>query len=172
MINIFDMFVLLVLVFSGYFGFQTGIISSFFYISSGFFGLWAAQNYSEGPGLKFYVIFSAGSGLIILLGFAAKQIFKKIFLGNVDRMVGGVLGLLLGLAIVGTIVLPVSHHFSEKKRQIVHSSYTGTHIIPVLRKLFPKVKQFRIGDIKEIINLPKLTSGKIDFKISSPEKKK
>lgn len=172
MFNYFDLVVLAVLALSGFFGFQTGILSTVFYVSSGFFGMWAAQKYSQGPGTKFYFIFLAGAGCVILLGFIVQQIFKKVFLGKIDRLIGGALGVLLGLVIVGTVVLPVSHHFSERQRQFIHSSYTGSNIIPVLRKLFPRVEQFKLENIRQAIKLPKFGGGKIDFKVSSPIKMK
>ncbi len=153
MFNVFDVIALLMMGFGAYFGFETGIIASIFYISSGFVGMWAAQRYVPEPGLQFYVVFLAGAGVVILAGFVASKILKSVCLGMTDRVVGAFLGLLLGFAIIATVVLPLASHMKGKTQKAVCSSFTGSRMLPSLQKAFPRVKQFEMKDLKEILPL-------------------
>jgi len=154
MFTIFDGITLLFLLAGAYCGFKTGIIASIFYIASGFAGMWVAQHYVPVPGVKFYVYFLAAAGGVILLGFVAGKLMRTVSLGAIDRLIGACLGILLGLAVVSTVLVPLSHHLSPKFRKAVTVSYTGSHLIPRLQKIFPQVRQFDTDEIKSIFPLP------------------
>src|SRR5512138_3001461 len=100
MFNFFDIIALAVILLGGYFGLQTGILASTFYVASGFAGLWSAHRYAARLGVNFYLLFALASAAVILLGFLFSRLFKKIFLGKPDRLIGGLLGLCLGGLIV------------------------------------------------------------------------
>jgi membrane protein required for colicin V production len=160
MFNFFDIFVLVIVGSCVYFGYQTGIIASIFYILSGFVGMWAANKFAPNPGVNFYLVFFAGAGTVVLIGFIIGKIFKKALLGMFDRVAGVVLGIILGLAITGTVVFPIAYHFPESIHNKVINSFSGKKFMPWLRKMYPDIKQFNFDDLKNKIHLPKLP----DFK--------
>ncbi|HBU68790.1 MAG TPA: hypothetical protein DEE98_00220 [Elusimicrobia bacterium] len=173
MFNYFDLLSIILIVFGAFFGFQTGIIASIFYIASGFAGMWAADRFAEGSGIGFYLIFAAGAGVLIMIGFIAGKLLKAFLLGTVDRVIGLVLGIMLGCVIVGVVVLPVSRHMPAAVRKAAFSSFSGAKIIPFIQKLYPRVKDFDVRDIEVALPMPKLPE-KIDLKLplSSSGKKK
>lgn len=155
--NYFDLVVLLLVAASVYFGYKTGIITSLFYILSGFIGMWVAQKYANGLKFDFYVVFMATAASVIIIGFVVSHLIKKLPFIWIDHLCGALLGLILGFVITGTVVFPVSYHFPKKAKDIVVASFTAEKLIPKFQKLFPKVKQFELKDIKDKMpELPKL----------------
>ncbi|MBN1621871.1 MAG: CvpA family protein [Endomicrobiales bacterium] len=171
MFNIFDSITLIIIVLSTYFGFRTGVVASLFYVLSGFIGMWAAQTFAPEPKMNFYLVFIATAGVVSVVGFVIKSVLKKLFLGWLDHTGGIILGFLLGLVIVSTVLFPVSYHLPKKMREKVVSSFLGRNFMPVLQETFPKVRQFKIDDIKEKIKLPEIPD-KLDLKVSVPIKRK
>jgi uncharacterized membrane protein required for colicin V production len=160
--NFFDIVALAIVALSVYCGYQIGVIASFFYVVSGFVGIWAAQKFSPQPGMNFYLVFFAGVGVVILTGFFISKLLKKLFVEWADRLIGAFIGLALGFVIVGTVVVPLSYHMPKNIKQYVVSSFSGTKFIPKLQAMFPKVEQFRLQDIKDKI------PGEIDLKLKVP----
>lgn len=150
MFNYFDVITLLIVLAACFFGFQTGIIASLFYVASGFIGMFVARTFSPGPGMKFYLFFAAGAGGAILIGFIISRILKKIFLGTLDRLSGAVLGLLFGVVLISILLLPLSGSLRGEMRKAVLSSCSGSHILPLSRKMFPQFEEFCNGRIEQI----------------------
>lgn len=157
MFNFFDIITLGIVLLGGYFGLQTGILASAFYVASGFVGLWSAQRYAARLDMNFYLLFILTAAAVVLVGFLLGRIFKKLFLGKPDRIIGGLLGLFLGVLIVSMALVPVSFHTTPKVRTLVASSYTVSRFLPYLEKILPAVRRFsveRVTDALPAVKLP------------------
>ncbi|MCB4791353.1 MAG: CvpA family protein [Elusimicrobia bacterium] len=168
--NIFDLAVVALLAASIYFGYKTGIITSFFYVLSGFIGMWAAQEFVNEPKLNYYLVFLASAGVVILVGFFISHLIKKLPFSWIDHLFGVFLGIILGFVIIGTVIFPVSYHLPQKTRNAVATSFTAEKLIPRFQKMFPKVKQFNLNDIKDKISLPEFPKS-LSFKLPAALKK-
>jgi len=146
-----------------YFGYQTGIVASIFYILSGFVGLFMAQKYCPEPNINFYLVFAASAVCVIIIGFLIGKIFNKLLLGTLDRLGGVILGMILGIVMVGVVVFPISYHMPQSIHNKVTQSFSGSKFIPFFQRMFPKMQQFKLSDIKESlpeIKLPDFKSKK------------
>jgi uncharacterized membrane protein required for colicin V production len=148
MFNFFDVIVIVVAGLTAFLGFQTGILSSLFYIGSGFVGMWAAQHYAPGTGGEFYLVFVLVAGFVGLVGFVLSKMLKTVFFSTPDRIVGAVLGIIMGIALVATVFFPVAYHLPASMRKMVASSCSGTHLLPPMKKLFPRVEQLQFPEVK------------------------
>lgn len=167
--NLFDAVILLVVFACAYFGFNTGIVASVFYMASGFAGMWAAHEFAARLGMNFYITFAIAAAIVILAGFLLGKIFKGLFLGGLDRAGGMLLGVLLGLVIFGVIVFPLSKKLPEGMRKTAHSSFSTVKVMPVLRKLLPDIGALNIDTVKE--SLPDIkVPEKLNLEISVPKK--
>jgi uncharacterized membrane protein required for colicin V production len=158
MFNVFDVIVIIITSLCVFFGFQTGVLASIFYILSGFIGMLAATRYSpKSTGSSFFIIFFAYSGAVILIGYILGKVFKKAMLGSFDRAAGIVLGIILGFAIAGTlIVLPLSMTnnlpFGIHKKAL--NSYTGKKVVPWVENKFKEARQFKFRQLAEKVHIP------------------
>jgi uncharacterized membrane protein required for colicin V production len=154
--NLFDLLVVALLAASIFFGYKTGIVTSIFYVLSGFVGMWAAQSFSSEPKINFYLVFFAAAGVVIIAGFFISHLIKKLPFVWLDHLLGTILGIVLGFVIVGTVVFPISYHFPKHMKNKVAASFTAEKLIPKLQSIFPKVKQFNLKDIKDKMPIPDL----------------
>jgi uncharacterized membrane protein required for colicin V production len=169
--NIFDAAILIIVLLCAYFGFNTGVIASVFYMASGFAGMWAAHEFSVRLGLNFYLTFVLAAAVVILAGFILGKIFKGLFLGGLDRLGGVILGVLLGLVLFGVIVFPLSKKLPAGWQRTAHASFSTVRIMPVLRKLLPDINALNLDTVKESLPNIKLPE-KINLEISVPKNKK
>jgi len=165
MFNIYDCIALALILGGGYLGFETGILASLFYILSGFVGIWAAQEFSSKFDINFYLMFFAGSGAVFLMGLFVRRLLKAMLLGTFDKLIGALLGLVLGVSVSIFIVLSFPPKLSEKSHKVVLTSYTGSHAVPYLEKFFPQA-ELKLEKVEESIKLPKLP--KFTKKIKAP----
>jgi uncharacterized membrane protein required for colicin V production len=171
MFNFFDVIVSIIMLACGYFGFNTGIIASVFYVLSGFAGMWAAQKFSAQLNMDFYLVFGIVALAVILTGFFTGKILKALFLGTIDRIVGAVLGMCLGLVIAALVVFPATKNISPKWRNIMQSSYTEKKVMVQFRKVFPEIRELRLEQIAQ--TLPEITiPDKINLELHVPDKLK
>ena len=168
MFNFFDGIVLILIIGGGYLGSQTGILASLFYILSGFVGIWAAQEFSSKFDINFYLMFFAGAGAVIMVGLFIRSLLKTVLLGPIDRVVGALLGVFLGVSVSIFIVLSFPTKISENSHKTVLTSYTGSHAVPYLEKFFPQA-ELKLEKVRESIKLPKFPK---KLKVSLPHFKK
>jgi uncharacterized membrane protein required for colicin V production len=168
MFNFFDVIVIALVIGFGYLGYETGILASLFYVLSGFVGIWAAQEFSSKIDLNFYILFFTSAGIVILAGLFIRKLLKSVFLGGFDRMVGAFLGVFLGVSASIFIVLSFPPKVSEKSREVVLKSYTGSSAVPFLEKFFPQA-ELKLEQVKDSIKLPKFSK---KLKVSFPKLKK
>ena len=164
MFNIFDIATLALVLLCAYFGYNTGIIASVFYMASGFAGMWAAHAYAARLGLNFYVAFVLAAAVVILIGFILGKIFKAVFLGGLDRLGGVIFGILLGIVIFGVVVFPLTNKLPAHWRRKANQSFSTLKIMPLLRKCLPNINELNIGTVEE--SMPKLEVPKIPKKIT------
>lgn len=109
--------------------------------------------------LTFLVIYII---LYIILSMT-KKFFEKIMLGWVDKIGGGIVGLVKGIAIsfIAIMILVGLAHFSKDIEEYLKDSYSGkiaVKVSPAIIKLFPEdiVKKFKSykkqANIDEILN--------------------
>ena len=170
MFNLFDAIVLLVMVSALCLGFQTGIIVSLFAVLSGFAGMWSAHMFSAPLGMNFYLVFFGSAAMVLLAGYVVSRVCKAFFMGGADRLIGALLGLVLGVAITVTVLLPLSGSLPKKARETVLASYSGSRLIPRLQKAFPGVRQFRLDKVKDYMSLSGLKET-ADFALPLPSEK-
>jgi uncharacterized membrane protein required for colicin V production len=156
MFNFFDIIALAFILLGGYFGLQTGILASTFYVASGFVGLWSAHHYAARLGMNFYLLFALAAAVVILLGFLLSRLFKKMFLGKPDRLIGGLLGLCLGVLIVSMALVPAFFHLTPKARDLAASSCTGSRFLPCLEKVLPGIRRFSVKEVKNVLPVVKI----------------
>jgi membrane protein required for colicin V production len=170
MFNIFDAVTLAIVLLCAYFGYNTGIIASLFYMASGFAGMWAAHVYSAKLGMNFYLTFILAAAVVILIGFILGKIFKAVFLGGLDRLGGIVFGILLGIVIFVVIVFPLTKKLPVNWQKKANSSFSTAKIMPILRNYLPNINEMNIDTVKE--SMPKLElPKKISHEIKEVPKK-
>jgi membrane protein required for colicin V production len=116
--NWLDIVILIVLLISIVMGIRAGVIKVLFTLAGGIIGVVLAGRYSDSLGSKLTFISSSSTAniaafVIILvvvmliaaiLAFVLKKIAAAILLGWVDKLAGGVLGLVLGALFMGAIL--------------------------------------------------------------------
>jgi uncharacterized membrane protein required for colicin V production len=171
MFNGFDIVVLIVVLLTTFFGSKTGIIASIFYIASSFIGMWVAHRFSAVVGINFYLLFIVTAAVVIFAGYLISKLFHAVLLGPADRIGGGVLGLILGILIVATIVVPLIRHSPSAAKKYALSSFTTTKVLPFTEKAAPIVRRVKIEELRENLDLPALPN-KIRLKTETAEKEK
>ncbi|MBN1822831.1 MAG: hypothetical protein JW803_00770 [Endomicrobiales bacterium] len=147
------LFIGLIAVF-GALGYETGIITSLIWILSGFSGMWAAQDLSGRIGVNFYAAFFAASAAVIVGGFILSRMVKIVIPRLIDGIVGAGLGLILGLTVVGLVIIPFSSGWHAGLRKGIVKSYAAKKMVPELKKIFPRVKDFDIKGLKDEADFP------------------
>jgi uncharacterized membrane protein required for colicin V production len=156
MFNIFDVVVLGVLLLGAYAGSQVGILASVFYVASGFAGLSAAERFARGSNIKFYLVFVAVAAAVIGTGFLLARLFKKIFLGTLDRVAGALLGIVLGVVVTATVLLPLTRFLSARGQEKAAASYTVSHALPRLYEELPQLERFKPDRLPDIFPVPEI----------------
>jgi len=163
-----DAFLIGIILISILFGIKKGLIFEFFSL----FGILIAtliskkivnriyaiiKNSSGESTVKFiiaYVIIFIGVYLILyLILLITKKFFEKVLLGWVDRLGGGIIGLLKGIIIslIIIVILSVVSNFNKDVKKYLKDSYSGkiiSEISPKLTKIFPdsmnkKLREFQ-----------------------------
>lgn len=165
MFTIFDALVIALLALCAYFGFNTGIVASIFYVSSGFAGMWAAHKYAGQLNMNFYLLFILAAAAVILAGFILGKVLRGLLLGVVDKVGGCVFGLALGFTIFAVALLPMSKNFSSSWKTRFDSSISVKKVLPYILKLLPDAKDLSLETVKDAlpdIELPEKMNLEID----------
>ena len=116
--NWLDIVIIVGLIISVFSGMQQGLIKIAFALAGGIIGVVLAGHYSEGladqlsfisdPGIAgtvaFVIIIIATIVVAIILGTIVKKIIHIVLLGWLDKLGGGVIGLLAGVIFIGALL--------------------------------------------------------------------
>jgi len=152
MFNFIDVIIAALIISGGFFGFQTGAVASIFYLGSGFAGIWAARHFTQGPGIKYFLIFIAGAGLVIIAGFIFSKIFKGLVLGMLDRIGGVLFGIILAALISFAAVSGNSPRVSSNLRKAMHNSWFGSSLSPKIERTLPTLSRPNPAPIKQFFS--------------------
>lgn len=144
--------ILLVLI-SVYLGYRTGVLAMLFFLASGFAGMAAAQHFGAFPDTKFFLVLIGVSGGVIAAGMLLRKAAEAIYLGTVDRVIGGLCGALVCVCLLAAIAIPAGESAPEPIRGNVQRSYSRTRIAPVLYTRFQLIKNMHLENLRE--RLPK-----------------
>ncbi|MCX5782737.1 MAG: CvpA family protein [Elusimicrobia bacterium] len=153
-------------------GFKTGIISTFFYILSGYFGLYVAKKYCDMLGMNFYLVLVLVAIATILAGSIVGRLVRDAVLGNIDNVLGLFFGALFGIMVISIVMFPVMDKLSWRNQVYVVTSYSGGNIIPWVQKMLPPIKEVSLNEIKGMIAKQKnITQDFAEEQVKSVEKK-
>jgi len=116
--NWLDIVILIVLLISVVMGIKSGVIKVLFTLAGGIIGVVLAGRFSDSLGSKLTFISSASTAKIVafvvilivvmliaaILAFVIKKIAAAVLLGWLDKLGGGVLGLILGAIFIGALL--------------------------------------------------------------------
>ncbi len=143
----YDIFIIAIVAASFLYGFFKGIISELFAIAGLIIGFLVAMKYSliiqpymlrfvKGEGaalcLAFLLLFLCTAAALIVVGILFKKAIKFIRLSWLDRLVGGLVGLIKGIVVAGLISLLIIT-FVPEGRAFMRQSKFGRHMVTVVR---------------------------------------
>ncbi len=163
MLSVFNGFDIIVAIFILVFclvGFKTGIVSTLFYISSGYIGLFVASKYSAVLKMNFYLVFFLVALATIIAGLIVGQMVREAVLGAADNIFGLVFGGIFGIMFISILMFPVLNKLSWENQVYVVSSYSGSHVIPWVQKMLPPMKELSFKRVREIIEEQKRIADK------------
>lgn len=188
-----DAFLIGLILISVIFGIKKGLIFEFFSL----FGILIATLISKKVVNRIYVLIKNGSGestvkfivsyvitfivvylILYIILLVTKKFFEKVLLGWIDRLGGGIIGLLKGIiiALIIIVILSVISNFNKDVKNYLKDSYSGkiiSEISPKLTKIFPdsmnkKLREFQTD--KAIEDLLKKALDKNEDKIEKIKK--
>lgn len=151
MFNLFDLVAGLVIVAAGFFGYQTGLLASVFYMVSGFVGMFVAQKFAAQLGINFYVLFFLAAAVVVVAGFMLGRLLKSVFLSPADRLSGFLLGAVLGVVVVVAVAVPLAGNLLPKTKKTVETSFSVTRVMPRLQRYVPEVADFTPVQVKRAL---------------------
>ncbi|OQY09854.1 MAG: hypothetical protein B6I28_02240 [Fusobacteriia bacterium 4572_132] len=191
-----DAFLIGLILISVIFGIKKGLIFEFFSL----FGILIATVISKGVVNKVYSLIQNVKGdktikfvisyvitfitvyiILYIILLITKKFFEKVLLGWVDRLGGGIIGLLKGIiiALIIIVILSVVSNFNKDVNKYLKKSYSGkiiSEISPNLTKIFPenmnnKLRRFQTDKaIEDLLKNALDKNGKTIKKIKSKMK--
>ena len=148
MFNIFDGAAIVIIFLIGFFGFNVGVLMSLFYFVAGFGGAWIAQSYSHKLGVNYYIVFVVAALLFLVIGSVIKKIVGALLLGWIDKLLGFMMGAIIGLWLVISVVYPYALNMDKDVRGITSASYFSQKVLPWLSNKLPITQKLNISDFK------------------------
>ncbi len=145
--NWYDIFIIAIIAAGFLYGFLKGIISEVFALAGLVIGFLIAMKYSFFiqpyilPFVKkdvfaliisFILLFLLSASVIILIGIFFKKAIKFVHLSWLDRIVGGIFGIVKGVVIAGLISLFIFAIFPGGKA-FIKKSTLGRHTVNIVR---------------------------------------
>lgn len=180
--NAFDWVVIVLCLVSAFYGWRLGAIFSVVFLAGGFMGSWFASNYytifapffdphPQAIVYGYLCVFILVLLTLIGAGFILHKFAKLIYLGLINRIIGVVIGAVLGLILCAGIFIPLSSVNNKKIQQLLNESLVTKRISKITQKaiaVFPpkKKKIFQINiqpKIKKLKKEIKKISNKVSF---------
>jgi membrane protein required for colicin V production len=150
--NWLDIVLLVVLIISVVMGIRAGIIKVLFTLAGGIIGVVLAGRFSDSLGSKMTFISDSGTAKIVafiiilllvmaaalILAFVIKKVASLVLLGWIDRIGGGILGLVLGAIFCGALVT-IWVKFQGSSSAVTDSAISGFLVdkFPLVLGLLP-----------------------------------
>ena len=107
--------------------------------------------------ISFAVVFAAVAVSVFVLGRLLRGAVRALFLGGVDRVLGGVFGLLVGIQVLLILVLLVSRHIPDGGNFLQQTRLTpllfdlAERLLPLLPETFGRFFEGRLPDPEELL---------------------
>jgi membrane protein required for colicin V production len=147
--NLFDIILIIILVYCFIRGIFRGLLKEISSLIGVLGGFYAAYTYYKEAGiylkrwisdpnyiniLSFLIIFISIFLIISILGIIIKYILKIVFLGWVDRVFGGVFGIMKGI-LIGSVLLIVFTAFLSSDSSMIKNSRLSQYITTISDKM-------------------------------------
>jgi len=147
--NLFDIILIIILIYCFIRGIFRGLLKEISSLIGVLGGFYAAYSHYKEAGiylkrwftdpsyiniLSFLIIFVCVFLLVSILGIIIKYILKIIFLGWVDRVFGGIFGLLKGI-LIGSVLLIVFTAFLSNDSSMIKNSRLSRYITTISDKM-------------------------------------
>ncbi len=153
MFNTFDAVVLILVCAGAFQGYRIGFISGAVFAAAGAAGVWLIRKILPGSGMSLPLLFllMLAALLAFYRWYRAKKEMGKTYRYFINRVGGGLAGILLVLVMVGTVLLPFMHQLPGQNKETVFNSFSAMNVIPAVQQFFPGTQASIIGRVHGVI---------------------